>query len=179
MNKIDALLRRVKQSTGEWKPHEYSITKWDGLYRVHRTLWNGVKESLSPDHLKRRGINPYQTKLCESKEEAQAQIIADISKFEKEHCMKISPAPLVHDCCLPETEAEKKAVWREQGGIVLEYLAERAGLTLEEYIRREYGPPVGTEERLKESMERYADIIRWRKEGGMDGEKAAETVNTA
>lgn len=165
MKKIDALLRRAKRAAGEWKPDTYTVTKQDGRYRVLRTLWNGVAGSLNLSALKRHGINPYHEMYFETAAEVQSGISADIAAFEKAHCMKLFPAPKVLNCCLPETDAEKKAIWKEQGRTVMEYMAEKAGLNLDAYIRQEYG---------EEKLAGYADIIRWRKEDGIDVETSLE-----
>lgn len=168
MKKIDDLLRRAKQATGDWKPDTYTVTKLAGRYRVLRTLWNGVAGSLNPGYLDRHKISPCHEEFFDSQEEARQWIAADVAAFEKAHCMKLSPAPKVFNCCVPETDAERKALWKEQGGTVMEYLAENAGLSLEAYIRQEHG---------EEKLAWYADIIRWRKEDGIDAEKTVEAVN--
>lgn len=179
MSKIDTLLKRAKRETGKWRPFMYTVTKSkEGMFRVVRTLWNGIAGSLSPSNASRISENPYSEKLYRSKKEAQKGIDTDVANFEQVHSIKLHLTPRVYDLCPLETDAEKKEHWRMQGGTVMEYLAEKSGLPLEDYIRKEFGPPQCSEHELNTKLAWYADIIRWRKEDGKDGEKAAETINT-
>lgn len=167
MKKIDGLLKRAKAFTGRWKPFQYMIQESGGEYVVSRHLWNGVPGSLCPSELERQGVKPYTEWRFNSKSDAICAVQADIDKFEREHDCKISP--LLFDLCKP-TEKEQKEMWRKSGGSVLEREADRAGIPLEAYIRQEFGPPKFTESFLQERLSANADIIRWRKEDGIDGE---------
>lgn len=179
MSRIDTLLKRAKRATGKWRPSTYTVTKTkDGMFRVIRTLWNGIAGSLSPSNVERMSEPPYSERLYGNKEDAQKGIAADVANFEQVHSIKLYPAPRVYDLCHPETDAEKKELWRIQGRTVMEYLAEKSGLPLEDYIRKEFGPPQYSEYELNTKLAWYADIIRWRKEDGKDGEKAVETIDT-
>lgn len=176
INRLDRLLQRAKKIGGEWKPHEFIISRMeDGLYRVFCTLWNGVPGSLQPDTYKKLGVNPHKVAYCQSKEAAHNAIKKEIREFEQDHGVKVSPVPLILDCCQPQTDEERKEIWVEQGRTVMEYFAEKEGLTLEQYLHKEYGTNEG---RLLEELEKWADIIRWRKEDGKDVEAATEAVNT-
>lgn len=163
INRLDRLLQRAKKIGGEWKPHDFIISRMeDGLYRVFRTLWNGIPGSLQ-----------HKAAYCQSKEAAHSEIEREIREFEQDNGVKVSP--LILDCCLPQTDEEGKTAWVNQGRTVIEYFAEKEGLTLEQYLHKEYGANEG---RLLEELEKWADIIRWRKEDGKDVEAAIKAVNS-
>lgn len=166
MKRIDALLRRAKHIGGDWKPHEFNITRTEsGLYRVLCTLWNGVSGSLQPG---KSNVNPHREAFFASEEAAYQGIEKYLQEWEAEHAIKIKQSPNIHDCCWPSTDAERKALWKQRGQTVMEKLAEDAGMTLEQYIRKEYPGEI----------EKWQDEIRWRKEDGIDVEKSVETVDT-
>lgn len=178
ITRLDRLIKQAKKIGGEWKPHEFAITKVaGGMYRVLCELWNGVPGSLNPDNYSRAGVKPYKEICCTTKEAAHDAIKAEVSGYEQDHGMVVSPEPLVHDCCMPENDEERKAVWLLQGGTTMEYLAEREGITLEQYIRKEYGPPKHSQAVLTSELEKWADIIRWRKEVGKDVETTFEAID--
>lgn len=169
MAKIDKLLQRAKRAISVWKPYQYTIRKIGNRYSVLRCLWDGIPGSLRPGVAEQKGINPRSEWVFDSKEDAKKAVREDIERFEQTYGCKVPSNLLLFDLC-PPTDQEQKEAWLHGRKTAIEYLASRAGLTVEAYIRKEFSPPKYTEQYLEETLARYANVIRWRKEEGIDDE---------
>ena len=177
MNKIDQLIQRAKKTAAVWRPFQYTIRPVGDRFHVLRCLWNGVPGSLRPGEPEKRGINPCAERYFDSEEAALAAVREDIRSFEDEFGVEVSDETVVFNLC-PPSDSERKEWWLSGNRTTIEYLADEAGLDVEEYIKREFGPPKFSEEYMREELVRHADVIRWRREEGMDGKETVAAVDT-
>ena len=164
MKKIDRLLREAQKLAAHWKPGMIIIAGRTGAYSLTVQEWDG-KPGTARDPGRRKEYN-FATKE-EAKRFAELVVQSYIERTKDRHF-----EPVMIDCCEP-TDNECREAWLGNGGTVLEKMAEKSGVSLEEAIREAYGRDISPE-----TLPVWSDILRWRKEVGTDEETASAPVNT-
>lgn len=163
MKKIDRLLREAQKLAAQWKPSMIIIGGVAGAYSLTVQEWDGKRGSArDPGHRKEYS---FETKE-QAKQFAEFVVQSYIERTKDRHF-----EPVMIDCSNP-TDDECRTAWLNHGGTVLERMAEENGVSLEDLIREVYGRNVQTE-----TIPVWSDILRWRKEVGMDEETASAPVN--
>lgn len=164
MKKIDRLLREAQKQAKQWKPSTIILAGRPGNYSLTVQEWDGKPGSVRDSEHRKEYI--FETKE-QAKQFAELVVQGYIERT-KDRWFE----PVMIDCSNP-TDDECRAAWLESGGTALERMAKENGVSLENAIRNVYGGDADPE-----TLPVWSDVLRWRKEVGMDEETASAPVNT-
>lgn len=144
-DRIDRLLKQARTLT--WKPDTVLLTGQEGNYTLEIREWDGVPGSAR--------IDPHSKKYSFERKEDAKSFVSDMCLYWNDR-YGINWKTDIHffDVSIP-TDAELKEFHRKEK-TVLEFMAERDGMTLEDKLREVYGQDV--------DLTPWSDIIRWNQE---------------
>lgn len=156
--RLERLRAEVKKIT--WKPNTVLLTGSLGNYTLEIREWDGV-----PGSAREEGHS--QKFLFSDKAKAKAFVESMFPYWKSRYDLNPTDVWMM-DCSFP-TDAEQKELYKQQGPLVLEVMAAREGISLEDKLRKEYGPYVDLE-----TLPVWGDILRWHAEDKRNNETTKE-----
>lgn len=129
---------------GSWRPWAFYIrSNLDGEIFIITELWDGRPGSAQKQALERSGRDRF-TRLPENALDIR-DAVALIEEYKRlwadQHGLKRAPDALVLDCRQAYSDGDRREIWRQQGGTVLERIADQCGVQLLD-ILTEYHQPL-------------------------------------